>query len=215
MGRKLNVAYVEENRSDYDKDRHKLDIFCSENESGSSVLIFIHGGTWISGSKDLYRDLGQNLAKKGITTVLINYRLATDFRIMAGDCSRAVAWVYNNIESFGGNKERIYLCGHSAGGHLASLIALDPMYFSNLSLANPVKGCILIDAFGLNIGAYISDHGAFYMHYISQVFTTDSSLWKKASPINFLQNVNMPFLIYTGKDTYPFLLQDNKTLSIN
>lgn len=207
MKKSLDIFYLNET---VDGDRQKLDVYHSENKELSPVLIFIHGGTWISGSKDMYQELGNNFAKHGYTAVLINYRLATDFRNMAHDCAGATKWVYENIEQFGGDRNKIYLSGHSAGGHLAALISLDSDYFKNFEIENPVKGCILIDAFGLNIGEYISIHGAIYMQYIAQVFTTEPNLWKKASPVNFIDDADLPpFLIFTGSETYPFLIKDN------
>lgn len=159
---------------------------------------------WVFGSKEPYTQLGDYFTSKGIGLVSINYRLGVDFRIMAKDCARAVDFIAKNYS------DNIVLMGHSAGGHLAALIALDHSYSE---IKTPVKSCILIDAFGLCLEYYIKQHGAGYLHYIESVFTKDSDLWKKASPVSFIQQAEFPFLIYTGSATYPFLKDDNVRFS--
>lgn len=212
MGEKRNIRYISEQDADYNPDRHTLDIYYPEERVAfTDVLVFIHGGTWISGSKDMYQALGPVLRDKGLVAVIINYRLSyVNYQFMAIDCASAVKWVHDHIDEFGGSPERIWVCGHSAGGHLAALITLDPEYFINLAMENPVKGCILLDAFGLNIGHFIKEHGTDYMGQIGKVFTADPASWEKASPINFVSDREAPFLVFTGSRTYHFVTLDNE-----
>lgn len=197
---------------DSQSSRHKLDIYYPANVSACSVLIFVHGGTWMNGSKEIYAPLGENFADKGVVTVVINYRLGdnSNFQEMVRDCATAVKWVYQNIENFNGDKNKIILSGHSAGGHLASLTALDRAYFEELTIVNPIKKLILIDAFGLNIGSFIRDHGTYYLQHIEKIFTRNPVMWEKASPVNYVADTEIPFLIYVGSSTYPFLKMDNE-----
>ncbi|CAN5272239.1 hypothetical protein BH23BAC1_BH23BAC1_34310 [soil metagenome] len=213
MGEKRNINYIPEGDHEFHRVKHLLDVFYHDNlQQPAEILVFIHGGTWINGSKDIYSSFGRNLASKGIVSAIINYRLGdiVNFQKMAADCAAAVKWIYKNAAEFGGNKSKITVCGHSAGGHLSALIALDHQYFDRLNMDNPIKGCILIDAFGLNIGSFIQDHGALYLHYIEKIFTKDPEVWKQASPINFINNRHIPFMILTGSRTYPFLTLDNE-----
>jgi acetyl esterase/lipase len=175
------------------------------------VLVFIHGGSWSQGYKDLYRPLGELLAKKGIVAVLINYRLAPDamFGEMARDCASAVKWVSNNIPDYGGDPAKIFLMGHSAGGHLAALITMNNEFFKAVKLKNPVKGCILIDAFGLNIHTLLHEHQTPYNYLLHKVFTDDPKEWERGSPANFIEKNKIPFLVYAGDRTYPFIMLDN------
>src|SRR5690606_11911558 len=98
--------------------------------------------------------LGRNMACYGIMTVNINYRLgdSVNFEKMAMDCVRALQWVAENGKLYGGDVEKITVCGHSAGGHLAALTALNSHYFNQLNAENKIIKVLLIDAFGLNIG---------------------------------------------------------------
>lgn len=213
MAEKRNISYVSELSPDYHNIKHLLDIFYpDELQTPSPIIVFIHGGTWMNGSKDIYNSFGRNLAKKGIVSVIINYRLGdtVNFKKMALDCASAVKWIYRNAAEFGGSKNRIYVCGHSAGGHLSALISLDHEYFDHLNMDNPIRGCILIDAFGLNIGNFIKDHGAAYLQYIEKVFTRDPHIWKQASPINYVSYRKIPFMIVVGRLTYPILISDNE-----
>ncbi len=214
MPAKKNVSYIKPESAQYHREKHLLDIYIPSVTNTSTlypVLVFIHGGTWMSGSKELYSILGTHFAAKGVVTVIINYRLGNLVTVdkMAEDCAAAVDWTYANIEKYGGDPNRIYLSGHSAGGHLAALVTLDADYRLHRP-TSAIKGCILIDAFGLNIGQFIRDFGTTYVHYIEQIFTRHEKTWDKLSPVNFLHNASCPFLIFMGSHSYPFLLQDNQ-----
>jgi acetyl esterase/lipase len=213
MGEKHNIRYISEQDPEFDEERHLLDIYYPDDPVAfTDVLVFIHGGVWISGSKDVYAEWGPVLRDKGLLAVIINYRLGNkvNYQRMAMDCAAAVKWVHEHIREFGGSPERIWLCGHSAGGHLASLITLNPEYFINLAIENPVKGCILLDAFGLNMAHFIREHGSAYLGQIKKVFMSDSQSWEDASPANFAAECRSPFLLLVGRDSYPFLIEDNR-----
>jgi acetyl esterase/lipase len=81
------------------------------------VLIFIHGGSWSSGKKETYWWLGRNFARKGVVTVIINYRLAPNvqYEKMGDDCALAVKWVQAHIADYTASPEKIFMMGHSAG----------------------------------------------------------------------------------------------------
>jgi acetyl esterase/lipase len=113
--------------------RHRLDLYLPKGGAGAhrrKTLVFIHGGGWQRGDKDRYRFLGRAYAKAGYVAVLINYRLYPQARFPAfvEDAARAIGWVRANVRRYGGDPGRIYLMGHSAGAHIAALLALDPHY---------------------------------------------------------------------------------------
>ncbi|HLJ13140.1 MAG TPA: alpha/beta hydrolase fold domain-containing protein [Bryobacteraceae bacterium] len=126
-----------------DANKHKLDLYVPKAKKNFPVLVFIHGGAWRSGDRALYTALGNRFAKAGIGVAIPSYRLAPANAPPAQieDVAAAFAWVKAYIGSYGGDPERIYISGHSAGGHLAALLALDTKYLQQygLSPAN-IKG---------------------------------------------------------------------------
>jgi acetyl esterase/lipase len=91
------------------------------------VIVFIHGGSWQSGSKDGYSFVGRALASRGFLVAVPNYRLVPQVRFPAflQDNAGAVRWLIANAERHGGDPNRIVLVGHSAGAYNAAMLALD------------------------------------------------------------------------------------------
>lgn len=185
-----------------------LDIYHSDKfAQPQDVIVFIHGGSWSSGSKDTYWFLGRNFARKGKVVVIINYPKSpsVQYEAMAYDCAKAIIWVKNHIQQYGGNPNRIFVMGHSAGGHLAALINQDPKYFAKTSSPNPIKGVILNDPFGLNIYQYMKTQintDDEYMPGFLRVFGYDENEWKKASPIFTVDQIQNPYQLFYGSKTY-------------
>lgn len=204
-----NITYQKtENSSQY------VNIFApGKTEPLKNVFVFIHGGGWDSGSPSLYSSLGRKMARKGVVTVIISYPLspAAQYDEMATASARAVKWVYKNIEQYGGNPSKIFVAGHSAGGHLAALIALDNQYFKALNIANPIKGLILIDAAGLDMYSYLKKNNFDEENTYIKTFTNNPSTWKAASPLYYLDKSMPPMLIYRGGKTYPSIERSTKT----
>lgn len=189
-----------------DKVENTLNVYNKKGEQQhQDVIIFIHGGSWDSGKKETYWWLGRNLAKKNIVAVLINYPLAPSvtYKEMAQASAHAVKWVKDNITSYGGNPNRIFLMGHSAGGHLCELINADPQYFATLKIENPIKGVILDDAFGLDMDEYLTkaEKDDNYTNFI-RTFSTAQSNWQMGSPLFYSKNIVNPHLIFYGSKTY-------------
>ncbi|MAL86497.1 MAG: hypothetical protein CMI23_09125 [Opitutae bacterium] len=115
-------------------ERQVLDVVYSEKLNASPVIIFIHGGSWRWGQKDYHRTIGKQFAKKGIVFLTINYRLYPNVRFPSfpEDVALSVKWAREKINRFGGNPEKLFLMGHSAGAHSASLVGLDDRYLKNL-----------------------------------------------------------------------------------
>lgn len=198
-----DVGYTQEK----EKVSNQLNIYYpADTVAKKGVVVFIHGGSWSSGKKETYWWLGRNLARKGLVAVLINYGLAPDqqYAQMAADCAAAVTWVSKNIALYGGNPERLFLMGHSAGGHLAELINADPEYLKGAGYQVKIKGMILNDAFGLDMNEYLSkaDHDDNYYNFL-RTFTENPEIWTKASPLNYVQQIKNPHLIFYGEKTYP------------
>ncbi len=212
INRTKNVVYT--NAADENNNStHRLNVF-SPSKKGKlkPVLIFVHGGNWNSGKKGLYSFFGSRFARKGIVTVLPGYAKSPDanYATMAQQIAASVKWTKENISRYGGDPNKIFISGHSAGGHLAALISLDSQYFKALNIPNPIKGLILIDAAGLDMAGYLTEENFAPGHTYLNTFTNDSVQWKKASPLYFLDNDMPPMLIYRGGKTYPSIIKSNE-----
>jgi acetyl esterase/lipase len=208
--RTKNLAYVPTSAPDFDKERHVLDVYApkkaASNAAGYPVVLFIHGGSWTSGNKNIYTFIGRRLAKHGVVAVLINYRLAPPVHVpeQAADCARALAWTVSHIAQYGGDPARVFVMGHSAGGGLAALLATDDALLARNGLPqNPVRGAIMDDPAGLDMYSYLKE-----MRYEGDAqykvpFGNDPAVWKEMSAIYKIRPGIPPFLFYLGGETYP------------
>ena len=126
--------------------RQTLDIYRPKQPApGAPVVVFFYGGSWNSGSRSDYLFVGEALASRGITTVIADYRLYPQVRYpeFLVDGAQAVGWTYRHIGEYGGNPQRLYLMGHSAGAYNVAMLALDAQWLKavGLSPAN-VRGWI-------------------------------------------------------------------------
>ena len=185
-----NIAYYEGN--DADPVKHKLDLYLPKGQKGFPVILFIHGGAWKNGNKELYGKLGDAFCSNGIGVVVANYRLTPKVQHPGHiqDVARAFAWINKNIGKYGGRADQVFVMGHSAGGHLSALLASDESYLKaqNLSMGS-VRGAIPISGVyrigGERMAAVFGDEGA----------------RKNASPLTHVNGNHPPFLIiYADQD---------------
>lgn len=112
--------------------RQRLDVYAPRRMRGERlpVVVFFYGGAWSSGSRGAYAFAGRAYAGQGFVAVVPDYRLAPDARFPAfvEDGAAAIRWTRDNVARFGGDPDRISVAGHSAGAHIAALLALDPRY---------------------------------------------------------------------------------------
>jgi acetyl esterase/lipase len=118
-------------------ERHTLDVFRPRSATAAPVVVFFYGGGWRSGSRGMYRYVGKALARRGYVAVVPDYRiyppaLYPDF---LDDGAQAVRWVKDNASRFGGDPDKIFLMGHSAGAHIAAMLAVDATWLGKAGLA--------------------------------------------------------------------------------
>jgi acetyl esterase/lipase len=117
--------------------RQKLDVYRPPTAHRALVILFWYGGSWQRGDKDYYQFVGKSLARRGFLAILPDYRLAPEhtFPAFVEDAAAAVRWVRDHAREYGGDPGRVYISGHSAGGHIALMLALDPEYLQAVGLA--------------------------------------------------------------------------------
>ena len=101
------------------------------------VVVFFYGGSWQNGSRGNYLFVAQALTSHGYVAVLPDYRKypQTAFPGFVDDAAAAVRWARDHAPEFGGDPNRLFVMGHSAGAHLAALIATDPHYLASQSMS--------------------------------------------------------------------------------
>jgi acetyl esterase/lipase len=166
-----------------DASKHKLDLYLPKGKKNFPVMVFLHGGSWRTGDRSLYPVLGNRFAKAGIGVAIPSYRLmpGNPHPAQAEDCAAAFAWIFKNIAQYGGDIRRIYLVGHSSGGHVAALLALDQTYLKPFDV--PVTAIHGVATFS---GVYDVSH---VPEFISQTRAPDPS------PIAIVHANAPPFLI--------------------
>ena len=171
-----------------DAAKHRLDVYVPRGKKGFPVILFAHGGAWKSGDRSQYPPIGNRFAKEGIGFVVPSYRLAPKHPHPAQieDVAAALAWTVEHIAEHGGDPKRIYLAGHSAGGHLVALLALDPRWLAAHQLTSKsIRGVMALS------GVYdlsVTDAA-------ESVFSADPAKRREASPQTFARPPAPPFLV--------------------
>jgi acetyl esterase/lipase len=190
-----------------DKYRHRLDLFVPKGQHDVPVLVFVHGGGFTVGIKDQYRFVGDVLASHGIATAVISYRLTpkTSYPGHVQDVARAFAWVRAHAADFGGDANRIFVSGHSAGATLVAMLGADPAYLKEVGESlDHVAGVIPIS-------------GSFTQSSRSAMFQgavpVDAETIRNASAINHVAGAHPPFLILYGDKDAPRTGEDAEAMA--
>ena len=126
-------------------ERQRLDVYTPRHAQSRPIIVFWYGGGWERGRKSQYRFVGAALAKAGYVAVLPDYQLFPEvkFPMFIEDGASALAWVVSHAAQIGGDPKRIYVAGHSAGAHLAGMLAYDRSQLERVGLApDTVRGFI-------------------------------------------------------------------------
>jgi acetyl esterase/lipase len=110
-----------------DDPRQRLDVYQPATPGNWPIVMFFYGGSWNGGSRETYRFVGEALAARGCLVVIPDYRVYPQVRypLFLEDCAAATGWTMRNLASFGGDRGRLILSGHSAGAYNAAMLALD------------------------------------------------------------------------------------------
>ena len=151
---KLNIPY-----SELAHERHVLDIYAPHGAKKLPVVFWIHGGGWQTGDKTDVQIKPRVFSEKGFVFVAPNYRLLPHVQmdVLIGDVAKALGWVHQNIDQHGGDPNRIFVMGHSAGAQLASLLCIDHRYVNAAGVpVEALKGCVPVDGDTYDIPAIIT-----------------------------------------------------------
>ncbi len=170
----------------------RLDIFPAGRTGTVPVQIFFHGGYWMSRDKSTFRFLARTFVPAGVVFITVNYGLipTVDMDELIRQCRSAVVWVYQNIADYGGNPERLFVSGHSAGGHVvAMLMATDWCALAGLPVDVIKGGCSVSGLFELE---------PMRLCYLHDTLGFDVGQAARNSPIRLLPQSKAPLIVAVG-----------------
>ncbi len=132
-----------------DSRRQLIDVYAPRGARAAPVVVFWYGGGFVSGRREQYRFVGAALAERGLVAILPDYDVYPPavFPAFVTDAALAVRWASLHAAEYGGDPKKIFLMGHSAGGYLASMVALDRRYLAAAGGADiQVRGFIALSA---------------------------------------------------------------------
>jgi acetyl esterase/lipase len=176
-----------------DLPRQRLDVYLPDPARRKDItLVYFYGGGWRSGNRAQYRFVGRRLAAAGYNVVLPDYRLypAVTFPAFVEDGARAVAALLGPLGQSVDLSGPVYLVGHSAGGHIAMLLALDDRYLA----AEGVSTNALAGVIGI-AGPY--DFLPFTSSYMHDIFPGEEAR-AASQPVNFVDRGDPRVLLLHG-----------------
>ena len=195
---KLDVAYG-------DHTDQRLDIYWRKGVKRAPVMIYVHGGGWRKGDKSNVGNKPAFFNGNGWVFVSINYRLVPQVAFPDNICdvANSIHWVFCHIDRYGGDPQRIFIMGHSAGAHLVSLVATDPTYLEKYGRTlSDVKGVISLDTQAYDLVTMLDG-------WTSEVYTgafgKDPRIHKAASPLHHVVagRAIPPFMVCYSKGASP------------
>jgi acetyl esterase/lipase len=175
----------------------RLDLYVPAAATNAPMMMYVHGGGWYRGDKRAVHLKAEHFTKAGWLFISINYRLVppAKFPDNVQDVAAAIAWVRKHAPEHGGNPEALFLMGHSAGCHLATLVATDGRYLKQTGLPlTAIKGVIALDTQAYDIAKVMEARAP---ELYANAFGKDPATHKEASPLQYVAK---------GKGIPPFLV---------
>ena len=187
--------------------RHRLDLYVPDAlQAPAPVVLFFYGGAFQAGRKGEYRVVGEGLASKGIIVAIADYRIHPEVRFpdFLKDGAKAFATLRGLVTRYGGDAQRIFLAGHSAGGHIAVMLAVNPRYLEDENIeTSTIRGVIGI------AGPY--DFLPITDRTLIEIF--GGSTRPETQPINFITGKKPPMLLATGAEDGRVQIKSTRNLS--
>ena len=175
------------------KEIERLEVYKTKTPD-APVLVFIHGGAWRNGRARDFGFSAEAFVRNGVHFVISDFDSVDDVNgdlsVLAGQVRRAVAWVYQNSRSFGGNPERIYVSGRSSGAHLAGVCSITDWKKEFGLPINIVKGYSLSSGMFDLRGPRLSKRG----NYVKFTDEIEHDL----SPQRHIDNIHAPIVLFYG-----------------
>ena len=173
--------------------RLALDVYRPRGAVHAPVVVFFYGGSWKSGKRQWYRWVGEVLARRGLVVVIPDYRKWPAVKLdgFMDDAARAVAWTRAHAADYGGNPDDLFVMGHSAGGHIAVLLATDAHWLQAVGM-RPRQ---LAGAIGL-AGPY--DFLPLKDNDFIDMFGSTHAAQLRSQPVHYVDGDEPPMLLMQG-----------------
>ena len=184
VGGRVDVAYGP-------AERQRLDVFpCGK--PGAPTLIFIHGGYWQMNDKEPSTFLGEGLLPAGFNLALVEYTLAPGARMdqIVAEVRAGVGWILDHAAEWG-DPRRVFVSGHSAGGHLTAMALTDPRLAGGIA----ISGLFDLEPIRLN--------------YLNDKLQLDAAEAERNSPMRHLPGRSAPLVVSVGLDELPELVRQS------
>lgn len=185
-----------------------LDVYrANDAPANAPLVLFLYGGTWRYGQREWYRFVGESLADHGFVVMIPDYRTAPDvaFPAFVEDAARAAAFAKANAARFGADPGRLFIAGHSAGGHIAALLATDARWLDAVGM-KPRDFRALIGI----AGPY--DFLPIWNPRMLQVFP-DREHHEQTQPVHFVDGDEPPMLLLRGDIDIIVLARHNERMA--
>jgi acetyl esterase/lipase len=173
--------------------RQRLDIYAPKHGPVRATIFYLYGGGWVSGARWYYRLFGRMMARRGYAVVIPDYHLYphAKFPAFVEDAALAFKWTHDNAARWGGSASRLFVMGHSAGAHIAALLALDAKYLRAHGLEPAaIKGVIgLAGPYSLNPLKWTG---------VKDIFAASADAPHSARPIKIARAGAPPMLLLHG-----------------
>ncbi|WP_242512286.1 alpha/beta hydrolase [Pseudolysobacter antarcticus] len=169
-----------------------LDVYAPKMADKAPIVVFFYGGSWEGGKRRWYRFVGEALASNGVIVVIPDYRKypKVKFPAFMQDAALAVEWTRDHAAQFGGDAKKIFMMGHSAGGHIAALLATDARYLK------------AVDMVPRDLAGIIGLAGAYdflpYVENEAEIFGNTPRGRHDSQPVNFVSGDEPPMLLLQG-----------------
>lgn len=185
----------------------KLDVYRPIAAQDAPVVVFFHGGTWKNGNRQQYRWAGEALARHGVVAIVPDYRKYPQVTLdgFMRDAAVAVAWSRAHAAEHGGEPRRLVLMGHSAGAHMAALLASDGRWLQAQGMA-PRQLCGVVGLAGAYDFLPLTDPDLIGM------FGRDPAQQRRSQPIAFVDGDEPPMLLLHGSADKVVLPQESLAL---
>ncbi|MFP5395691.1 MAG: alpha/beta hydrolase [Alphaproteobacteria bacterium] len=185
----------------------QIDVIAPRGPGPHPVLVFIHGGGWHSGAPGEYAFIGRHFARAGYLVVLAGYRLgdAGRFPAMLEDSAAALGWVKRNVAPLGGNPNKVFVMGHSAGAYNAVMLALDGQWLDRAGVGQGfIKGVVGLSG-PYDFYPFTSDSARNAFGHVADPRITQ--------PINHVRADAPPMLLLTGDADETVKMRNSKALA--